>query len=254
MRRDGRRRRLPALSFALAAILASMAGPAPAADAPAERPIVLQAAHLFDGVSGKLAGPGMIVIRGQKIERVGGAVPAEARVIDLGDATLLPGLIDAHVHMDSEASGQWYRDFYDGIMRFPAERALRGAGYARATLRAGFTTVRDVGSDDYIALGLRNAIADGVIEGPRMLVSNYAIGSTAGHADQAPYPPELIAPAGPVKGVCNGPEECRAAVRYQIKFGADLIKFMPSGGVLSLTDPVDVPELTQAEANRVGTR
>jgi imidazolonepropionase-like amidohydrolase len=84
-----------------------------------------------------------------------------------------------------------------------------------------------------------------------MLVSNYAVGATAGHADQAPFPPTLVAPAGPVQGVCNGPEECRAAVRYQIKWGADVIKFMPSGGVLSLSDPVDAPELTQEEMNAI---
>jgi imidazolonepropionase-like amidohydrolase len=150
-----------------------------------------------------------------------------------------------------EMSDDFYLDFYHGALRFPAEKALYGAAYAKRTLEAGFTTVRDVGSADYIALGLRNAINDGVIEGPRMLVSNYAIGSTGGHADQDPYPPQLVTPAGPVQGVCNGPEECRAAVRYQIKYGADVIKFMPSGGVLSLTDPVDVPELTQAEMDAI---
>jgi imidazolonepropionase-like amidohydrolase len=111
--------------------------------------------------------------------------------------------------------------------------------------------VRDVGSTDYIALGLRNAIRAGMIPGPSTLVSNYAIGSTGGHADQAPYPPQRIAVAGPILGVCNGPDECRAAVRYQIKYGADVIKFMPSGGVLSLSDPVDNPQMTQEEMNAI---
>jgi imidazolonepropionase-like amidohydrolase len=136
-------------------------------------------------------------------------------------------------------------------MRFPAEQALYGARNARVTLEAGFTSVRDVGSSDYIALGLRNAINAGVTDGPRMLVSNYAIGSTGGHSDQAPFPPDLVAQAGPIKGVCNGADECRAAVRYQIKYGADVIKFMPSGGVLSISDPVDVPELSQDEMNAI---
>ena len=149
------------------------------------------------------------------------------------------------------SSDNWYDDFYHGIMRFPAEQALYGAQYAKATLEAGITTVRDVGSDDYIALGLRNAIKAGVIPGPRMLVSNYAVGSTGGHADQGPVPPQRIAVAGPIRGVCNGPEECRAAVRYQIKYGADVIKFMPSGGVLSLSDPVDNVQLTQEEMNAI---
>jgi len=231
------------------AVLAAM-GPVRADDV---QPIVLKAARLFDGVSGKLVDDGVIVVQGDRIASVGrdAAVPAGARVIDLGDATLLPGFIDAHVHLSDEASDNWYRDFYQRTQRFPAEQALWGALYAQRTLEAGFTSVRDLGSDNFVAVGMRNAINAGVTEGPRMLVSNYAVGATAGHADQAPFPPTLVAPAGPVQGVCNGPEECRAAVRYQIKWGADVIKFMPSGGVLSLSDPVDAPELTQEEMNAI---
>jgi imidazolonepropionase-like amidohydrolase len=237
--------------LALGLLVASSAWSAePAAAGP---PIVLRAAHLFDSVSGKLVDHGVVVVSGTRIQAVGSdaKIPEGAKVIDLGDATLLPGLIDAHVHLSMESSPNWYHDWYDGIMRFPAEQALYGAHYAKATLEAGITTVRDVGSGDYISLGLRNAIKAGVIPGPRMLVSNYAIGSTGGHADQDPYPPQRIAVAGPLQGVCNGPAECRAAVRYQIKYGADVIKFMPSGGVLSLSDPVDAPELSQEEMNAI---
>lgn len=204
---------------------------------------------MFDGASGKLVDHPQLTIVGNKIVRVAQAdkadkadLPAGADVIDLGDATLMPGFIDAHVHLSGQSSDDWYHDFFDNMMRFPAEQALYGAHYARITLEAGFTSVRDVGSTDWIALGLRNAINAGMVPGPRMLVSNYAIGSTGGHADQDPVP---------LQGVCNGPEECRAAVRYQIKYGADVIKFMPSGGVLSLSDPVDAPELTQDEMNAV---
>jgi imidazolonepropionase-like amidohydrolase len=224
-----------------------------AAESPADRPIVIKAAHLFDSVSGNLTEHGVVVVEGGKIKAVGSEaqIPPDAQVIDLGDATLLPGFIDAHVHLSMEAGPNWYLDFYQDIMRFPAEQALYGANHAKVTLEAGFTTVRDVGSTDYIALGLRNAIRAGMIPGPRMLVSNYAIGSTGGHADQDPYPPQRIAVAGPVLGVCNGPDECRAAVRYQIKYGADVIKFMPSGGVLALSDPVDNPQLTQEEMNAI---
>ena len=143
------------------------------------RPIVLRAAHLFDSVSGNLTDGAVIVVQGDRIQAVGGAasLPADAQVIDLGDATLLPGFIDAHVHLSQESGPNWYLDFYHDVMRFPAEQALYGAHYAKLTLEAGFTTVRDVGSQDYLALGLRNAIAAGVIPGPRMLVSNYAIGA-----------------------------------------------------------------------------
>lgn len=221
--------------------------------AAAPHPVVLRAAHLFDSVSGRLTDAGAVVVVNGKIVSVGlnTVAPAGADIIDLGDATLMPGLIDAHVHMDSEDQDNYYLGFFQGLMQFPAERALYGAKYAKATLDAGFTTVRDLGSSDYVALGLRNAINAGAIDGPRMLVANYAIGSTGGHADQDPYPPQLIPPAGPVQGVCNSPDDCRAAVRYQMKYGADVIKFMPSGGVLSLTDPVDVPELTQAEMDAI---
>jgi imidazolonepropionase-like amidohydrolase len=221
--------------------------------AAAPRPIVLKAEHLFDSVSGKLVDHGVVVVSGSRIEAVGSdaRIPADAQIIDLGNATLLPGFIDAHVHLSDESGPNWYLNFYNNIMRFPAEQALYGAHYAKVTLEAGVTTVRDVGSEDFVALGLRNAIRAGMVPGPRMLVANYAIGSTGGHADQAPYPPERIAVAGPLKGVCNSPDECRAAVRYQLKFGADVIKFMPSGGVLSLSDPVDNPQLTQEEMNAI---
>jgi imidazolonepropionase-like amidohydrolase len=219
----------------------------------APRPIVLKASHIFDSVSGKLEEPGLVVVAGARIQAVGGSaqIPDDAEVIDLGDATLMPGFIDAHVHLSFVMSDKWYEDWYNGMMRFPAEQALYGAHYAKATLEAGVTTVRDLGSTDYISLGLRNAIRAGQIPGPRMIIANYAIGSTGGHADQDPVPTQRIAPAGPIQGVCNGPDECRAAVRYQIKYGADVIKFMPSGGVLSLSDPVDSPELTQEEMNAI---
>src|ERR1700733_13148566 len=236
----------------VAAVVLSQSSLADAVPA-APRPIVLKAAHLFDSVSGKLVEHGVVVVSGTKILAVGGdaKIPENAQVIDLGDATLLPGFIDAHVHLSQESSPDWYHDWFDSMMRFPAEQALYGAHYAKITLEAGVTTVRDLGSSDYLALGMRNAINAGVIPGPRMLVSNYAVGSTGGHADQDPVPPQKIAVAGTIQGVCNGPEQCREAVRYQIKYGANVIKFMPSGGVLSLSDPVDNVQLTQEEMNAI---
>src|SRR4030095_4750683 len=111
--------------------------------------------------------------------------------------------------------------------------------------------VRNVGAEDFIDIGLRNAINAGVIPGPRMITAAHAIGSTGGHCDNSPFPPDLIKPSGPIEGVCNGPEECRSAVRYQMKWGAAVIKICASGGVLSESDPVDVPQLTPAELSAI---
>ena len=120
----------------------------------------------------------------------------------------------------------------------------------RLTLQAGFTTAREVGAPDFVDVALRNAINAGLAEGPRMLVAGHAIGSTGGHCDSSPFPPDRVKPAGPLEGVCNGAEQCRLAVREQMKFGADVIKICASGGVLSEADPVDVPQLTPAELRR----
>jgi len=243
---------LVALPLAAPALLLA-AEPTPAPTPTPEPTIVLKAARLFDGTSDKLVTPGVVVVTGGKIAAVGSdaTVPAGARVVDLGDATLLPGLIDAHVHLTGEASENWYRDFANGILQLPPEKALLAIPYAKRTLEAGFTTVRNVGADDYIDVGLRNAIAAGVVPGPRMLTAVHAIGSTGGHGDGVAADPNLIHPFGPLEGVCNGPDECRAAVRYQVKYGADVIKVMPSGGVLSLADPVDNPQLTEAEMEAI---
>ena len=214
--------------------------------------IVLKAARLFDGTSDTVTRNATVVIQGHRIASIGGAIPAGAQVIDLGDVTLLPGFIDSHVHLSAESGDNWYLDWFQTMMRQPTEQALLATTYARKTIDAGFTTVRDVGSSDYISVGMRNAINNRWIVGPRMLVANYAIGATGGHGDGDPIPPARNVPQlGPLQGVCNGSAECRAAVRYQIKYGADVIKFMPSGGVLSLSDPVDAPELSQDEMNAI---
>ena len=109
-------------------------------------------------------------------------------------------------------------------MKFPSEKTLIAEQWAQRTLFAGFTTVRNVGATEHIDVGLRNAINNGVTIGPRILTAVYSIGSTGGHCDQSPFPPENVPAVGPIEGVCNGPEQCREVVRQQMKFGADLIK------------------------------
>jgi imidazolonepropionase-like amidohydrolase len=217
----------------------------------ADGPYVLKAARMFDGKSDRIVTPGLVVVEAGKITGIGVAakIPAGAQTIDFGNATLLPGLMDAHTHL----SDPYYADYRQGEMAFlkkgVAERALIASENARITLMAGFTTVRDVGSEDLIDVGLRNAIEAGKIVGPRMLVSVHALGATGGHCDsQAGYIPMLFGhEAGIADGVIDGPEAARLAVRYNIKYGADVIKTCATGGVLSLTDDVDTPQLTQAE-------
>ena len=223
------------------------------ADVPAApETVVLKAAHLFDSTGTALRNGATIVVRGDRIVSVGsGAAPAGARVIDLGDATLLPGFIDAHTHLTDQFDKDYYHGFYNRVMRFPAEQAMYAALYAKRTLEAGFTTVRNVGAEDFVDVGLRNAINAGVAEGPRMLTAVHGVGSPGGHFDDYAFPPDRVKPWGPIEGICSGPEECREAVRYQMKWGADVIKIAASGGVLSESDPVDVPQLTPEELSAI---
>lgn len=235
-------------------LAASHALAQPSAPATAPKAIVLRAARMFDGTSDSIIQHGAVVVQGNRIVAAGAsvAIPVDAQVIDLGDVTLLPGLIDSHVHLTDQSGENYYLNYFQSLMRQPAEQALLATTFARKTIDAGFTTVRNVGASDYIDVGLRNAINNGWIVGPRMLVAVHAISATGGHGDGDPIPPSKGIPSlGPIDGVCNGPAECRAAVRYQIKYGADVIKFMPSGGVLSLSDPVDAPELSQEEMNAI---
>src|SRR5471032_36272 len=161
-------------------------------------PIALQSARMFDARRGVNVQPGLVVIDGDRIVQVGGTVPAGARVIDLGDSTLLPGLLDAHTHLTFEAGKSWYRDTMDSLLRFSAEQAQ----YA----------------GEYIDVGLRNAINEGAVPGPRMIIAVHAVGSRGGHADNDAFPPDRVPPNTVKDGICNGADECREAVRWQLKY------------------------------------
>jgi len=216
---------------------------------PAPKRIALKAAHLFDAEKGVLIDGATVLIDGDRITAAGRnvQVPADAKTIDLGDATLLPGLIDAHVHLTGESQEDFAKEAIESLFRFPAETTLEARVYARRTLLGGFTTVRNLGASQLTDFGLKRGIELGFTEGPRMLVSENPIGSRGGHTDGAPAPPAHLVPKGIEEGICAGADQCRDAVRWQLKYGADVIKFAVSGGVLSLSDPVDVPQLTAEE-------
>jgi imidazolonepropionase-like amidohydrolase len=232
--------------LALTALLAATFASA----APPDAVTVLRAARLFDGRSEALLRDAVVIVEGNRIKAVGSgpAAPAGATVIDLGDATLLPGFIDAHVHLAEEASDDWYRESVERLRRGVPEKAIRATEYARRTLHSGFTTVRNLGARDFVDVGLRNAIEAGVVPGPRMLVAAKSLGSRGGHCDRTGYPYLLFGKeTGIEDGIAAGPDGFRDAVRFQVKYGADVIKVCASGGVLSPGDEVDTPQLTQSE-------
>ena len=211
---------------------------------------VIKAARLFDGKGDASVPDGVVIVEGTRIRAAGSrlAVPAGAQVVDLGDATILPGFIDAHVHLTDEGSEDWNADAVAGLRRTVAESTLRAADFARRTLLAGFTTVRDLGAADYSDVGLRNAIANRLTLGPRMLVSVHALGARGGHCDNNGFPFQRFGTEPGIEvGIASGPDQFRDAVRFQMKYGADVIKVCATGGVLSLGDDVGAPQLTQAE-------
>src|SRR5438445_2609790 len=222
----------------------------------ADKVIVLKAARLFDGKSKTLAQNGVVIIQGNKIVDAGSNVPAppDAQVVDLGDATLSPGFMDGHTHLTLDFSGNYNERRLKEVDLNVSEQAIIATRYARATVEAGFTTVRDlgsrfVGSKEFVDVALRNSINKGMIVGPRMLVATFGIGATGGHFDPTSGFRDMLFGREPDSsdGIADGPDAIRKAVRFEVKNGADVIKGAVSGGVLSLADEVDTPQLTPAE-------
>lgn len=223
---------------------------------PAGEVIALKAARLFDGKSKALVPNGVVIVQGDKIVDAGSnlPIPQGAQVIDLGDATLSPGFMDAHTHLTFDFTGNFNERLLKMLQTNVSELAFLTIPNARATIEAGFTTVRDLGSrfhnsHDVVDVSMRNAIAKGIFPGPRMLVATYGIGATGGHFDDTAGFRDFLFGHEPdyADGIADGPDAIRKAVRFQVKNGADVIKAAVSGGVLSLTDEVDTPQFTAAE-------
>ena len=213
---------------------------------------VLDCQRLVDVADGRVLEDQSVLIEGNRIAAVGGAGAIEdaleGRTPDHRVAldTCLPGLMDMLVHLQHQNSPQHY------IRRFvqsEADYTLKAAYFARITLDAGFTTVRDLGDGSFETLALRNAIASGHAIGPRIYAAGKSIATTGGHADPTNgYKPSLMGEPTPSQGVINGPDEAREAVRYRYKRGADVVKITATGGVLSLAKSGQNPQFTLEEA------
>src|ERR1700730_7242179 len=222
----------------------------------ADEMIVLKAGRMFDGKSKSLTQNGVVIVQGSKIVDAGSNLPAPegAQVIDLGDVTLSPGFMDAHMHLTLDYTGNFNERRLKELTTNVSEMAIEATVHARATVEAGFTTVRDVGSRfvgsrEFVDVALRNSINKGFIVGPRMLVATKGIGATGGHFDPTSGFRDFLFGREPdyTEGIVDSPEDVRKAVRFEVKNGADVIKAAVSGGVFSLADEVDTPQLTPAE-------
>jgi len=210
----------------------------------------IQAGRLIDGVTGAPRGASTIVVTGDRITAVetGFVSPAGARVIDLRTATVMPGLIDSHTHITGEGTGN---AIARAATETPLDAAVRSTVYARRTLLAGFTTIRNVGADGGADVALRRAIDAGVVDGPRIWTARSGLSITGGHGDQGGLRPDLwVAPTW-MDGIIDSADEARKAVRYQHKYGADLIKFTATGGVLSIGDSGDAQQFTDEEMRAI---
>jgi imidazolonepropionase-like amidohydrolase len=211
-------------------------------------PVVLRCGGLLDVRSGRIQKDSVVIVVNGKIAQTGTAatlpIPSGSSVIDLSKGTCLPGLMDVHVHLTSDATFAGYQRLGISVPR----ATITGARNARITLRAGFTTVRNLGAPGYSDMAIRDGINAGDIEGPRMFVSGPSLGITGGHCDNNLLAPEYKAVAA---GVADGPWAARAKVRENIKYGADVIKVCASGGVLSKGDLPGTPQYTLEELKAI---
>lgn len=243
------RARLSSLLLAAFVFIAALA-PAhaqPAATASQQPTLAIRAARLIAPEQGKVIAQPLIVIAGERILSVqaGGAAPAGVRLLDLGEATLLPGLIDLHVHITSDP-GDYYQDL---LQRSPIDEAVRAHVFARRTLEAGFTSVRSLGSAEFVDVALARAIDEGFVPGPRIQAAGHYIGSTGSHADINGVSPYLHFSG--FDGIADGVDAVRLKVREQVKYGATVIKFGATAGVLSEEDSVGAPQYSQAEMDAI---
>ncbi|MDQ3511228.1 MAG: amidohydrolase family protein [Pseudomonadota bacterium] len=218
----------------------------------AETATALQCGKLFDSRSGKLLDARTVLVRDGKVAEVldGLMEVPGSRTVDLSSHTCSPGWTDLHVHMASQSSPQSYSE---GFRLNDTDYAFRAVGYARKTLLAGFTSVRDLGGE--VTPSLRDAINEGLIEGPRIWAAGKSIATTGGHADPTngynSSLSHLLGPPGPTEGVINSVEEARQAVRQRYKEGSDVIKITATGGVLSYAKSGDAPQFTTDEIRSI---